>query len=35
MHSPIETASLKDVESLIKLMAETVLAMEADQVFEV
>jgi endoglucanase len=35
MHSPIETASLKDVESLINLMAETVLAMESDQVFEV
>lgn len=35
MHSPVETASLSDVENLIKLMAETVLAMEADQVFEV
>jgi endoglucanase len=35
MHSPVETASLTDVENLIKLMAETVLAMEADQVFEV
>lgn len=35
MHSPIETASLNDVENLINLMAETILAMEADQVFEV
>lgn len=35
MHSPVETASLSDVENLIKLMAETVLAMEADQIFEV
>lgn len=35
MHSPVETAALSDVENLIKLMAETVLAMEADQVFEV
>lgn len=35
MHSPVETASLSDVENLVKLMAETVLAMEADQVFEV
>ena len=35
MHSPIETASLSDVENLVKLMAETVLAMEEDQVFKV
>lgn len=33
MHSPVETASLKDVEKIIKLMAETVLAMEPDQAF--
>jgi putative aminopeptidase FrvX len=33
MHSPVETASLQDVEKLIKLMAETVLAMEPDQSF--
>ncbi|WP_234572835.1 M42 family metallopeptidase [Rhodohalobacter sp. 614A] len=35
MHSPVETASLRDVENLINLMTETVLAMDADQVFEV
>jgi endoglucanase len=35
MHSPVETASLSDVENLVKLMAETVLAMREDQVFEV
>lgn len=35
MHSPVETASLLDVKALIELMTETVLAMEADQVFEV
>lgn len=35
MHSPVETASLKDVKALIDLLTETVLAMEADQVFEV
>jgi len=33
MHSPVETASLQDVEKLIKLMAETVLAMAPDQSF--
>ncbi|MEX0646714.1 MAG: M20/M25/M40 family metallo-hydrolase [Balneolaceae bacterium] len=33
MHSPVETASLKDVEALIKLMTEAVLAMEPDQYF--
>ena len=35
MHSPVETASLKDVEALINLMTETVLAMEPDQHFTV
>lgn len=35
MHSPVETASLSDVENLVKLMAETILAMEEDQVFKV
>lgn len=35
MHSPVETASLSDVENLVKLMSETILAMEEDQVFEV
>lgn len=35
MHSPVETASLKDLNDLINLMAETVLAMKADQVFTV
>lgn len=33
MHSPVETASLADLENLIKLMTETVLAMEPDQEF--
>ncbi len=35
MHSPVETVSLSDVENLVKLMAETVLAMKEDQVFKV
>jgi len=35
MHSPVETASLSDIQALINLMTESVLAMEADQVFEV
>lgn len=35
MHSPVETASVHDLESLIELMAQTVLAMKEDQVFEV
>lgn len=35
MHSPVETASLSDIENLVKLMAETILAMEEDQVFKV
>jgi len=35
MHSPVETASLKDLEQLIDLMAESVLSMEPDQAFTV
>jgi len=35
MHSPVETVSIKDIEALILLMAETVLAMEADHHFTV
>ncbi|MDX1592047.1 MAG: M20/M25/M40 family metallo-hydrolase [Balneolaceae bacterium] len=35
MHSPVETASLKDVKDLIELMTQTVLAMEPDQTFSV
>lgn len=35
MHSPVETASLHDLKALIDLMTESVLAMEADQVFSV
>lgn len=35
MHSPVETASLKDLEGLIELMAASVLAMTPDQVFTV
>jgi putative aminopeptidase FrvX len=35
MHSPVETANLDDVEKLIKLMTETILAMEPDQTFNV
>jgi endoglucanase len=35
MHSPVETASVKDLELLIELMAQTVLAMKEDQVFQV
>ncbi|MDZ7720908.1 MAG: M42 family metallopeptidase [Balneolaceae bacterium] len=35
MHSPVETISLSDVENLINLMAETILAMKEDQVFKV
>lgn len=35
MHSPVETASLRDVDALISLMTEAVLAMEPDQTFSV
>jgi len=35
MHSPVETASLKDVEALIKLMTESILQMRPDQTFSV
>ena len=35
MHSPVETASLKDVEQLINLMTEAVLSLEPDQTFTV
>ncbi|TVQ00661.1 MAG: M42 family peptidase [Balneolaceae bacterium] len=35
MHSPVETVSIKDIEALITLMTETVLAMEADHHFTV
>ena len=33
MHSPVETASLKDLKQLIDLMAESVLSMAPDQTF--
>lgn len=33
MHSPVETASVKDINALIDLMVETVLALEPDQTF--
>ncbi|MDZ7660614.1 M42 family metallopeptidase [Fodinibius sp.] len=35
MHSPVETASFQDIESLIELMTETVVALEPDQTFNV
>jgi endoglucanase len=35
MHSPVETASVKDVEALIDLMTESVLSLEPDQTFHV
>lgn len=35
MHSPVETASLNDLQQLIDLMAESVLTMEPDQTFNV
>jgi endoglucanase len=35
MHSPVETASLKDLQQLIDLMAESVLSMAPDQTFSV
>lgn len=34
MHSPVETASVQDVNSLIKLMTKSVLALEPNQTFE-
>jgi len=35
MHSPVEVCSLNDVEALIRLMVESVLAMRPDQTFSV
>lgn len=35
MHSPVETASLTDLEQLVQLMAESVLSMDPDQAFTV
>lgn len=35
MHSPVETASLKDLQLLIDLMEESVLSMQPDQTFNV
>lgn len=35
MHSPVEMASMKDVDALIKLITESVLALEPDQTFNV
>lgn len=35
MHSPVETASIKDIESLIALMTESILALPPDQTFRV
>jgi len=35
MHSPVETASIKDIKALIELMTETVLALEPDHHFSV
>ncbi len=35
MHSPVETASFQDIESLINLMTKTVLEMAPDQTFHV
>src|SRR5690554_1595919 len=35
MHSPVEVCSMKDVDALINIMVEAVLAMRPDQVFEV
>ncbi|MGM0588907.1 MAG: M42 family metallopeptidase [Bacteroidota bacterium] len=35
MHSPVETASVRDIEHLIELMTEGVLAMEDSQKFKV
>ncbi|HET6527922.1 MAG TPA: M42 family metallopeptidase [Balneolaceae bacterium] len=35
MHSPVETASTKDIEALIDLMTEAVLGLKPDQTFHV
>lgn len=35
MHSPVETAAVEDVNNLIKLMTQSVLALSPDQTFEV
>ncbi|MFO7845370.1 MAG: M42 family metallopeptidase [Balneolaceae bacterium] len=35
MHSPVETASMKDLDQLIELMAQSVLSMAPDQTFTV
>lgn len=35
MHSPVETASVQDINHLIDLMTETILALEPDQTFSV
>lgn len=35
MHSPVETASMQDIDALINLMVETVLALKPDQTFTV
>lgn len=35
MHSPVETASVQDINTLIDLMAESVLVLEPDQAFSV
>jgi endoglucanase len=35
MHSPVETASFRDIESLIELMTKAVLSMAPDQTFHV
>jgi len=35
MHSPVETASLGDIEALVDLMVETVLQLKPDQTFTV
>jgi endoglucanase len=35
MHSPVETASVQDINTLIDLMAECILALEPDQSFSV
>jgi endoglucanase len=35
MHSPVETATMQDMENLIELMVESVLALEPDHTFRV